>query len=125
MLMSIRRWELTELDDKARPNNPFNAFQYLFGLRHVSLVYRRRAFNAFQYLFRRYLGNLWYFTSSELKKPGIASKNFSSVSSSPRALIDQRKMRRSIEPDRPNTIPSALFSRPPIIMLKRLENLRR
>jgi len=104
MLMSIRRWELTELDDKARPNNPFNAFQYLF---------------------RRYLGNLWYFTSSELKKPGIASKNFSSVSSSPRALIDQRKMRRSIEPDRPNTIPSALFSRPPIIMLKRLENLRR
>src|SRR5258708_31926784 len=78
MPMSSRRDltdSATKLYDKVRHKNPLNEFQNT--LRMSSGKCPR------------------CFTSFELKKPGIVSKNFSSASSSPRASIDQRKMRRS------------------------------
>src|SRR6266567_7796546 len=82
--MSSRRnfsESLTELDDQVRPKNPSNASLYF--LKSSSGKSHSR-----------------YFTSFELKKPGMASKKFFSESSSPRVVIVQSKIWMSISDDR-------------------------
>ncbi|KAH9989147.1 hypothetical protein BJV77DRAFT_1018623, partial [Russula vinacea] len=79
---------MTESDDKVRSMNLFNAPQNLL---------------------RTSSGNF------ELKKPGTASKNFSTLSSSPRTPIVQSKMRISNSDDRSATVFSTAPSKPPNI----------
>src|SRR5260370_28684059 len=87
---------MTELDGNVRPKNPFNASQNLL---------------------RRLSGNLLLrsLTNFELKKPGMASKKFDILSSSPRSSIVQRKMRTSISDNCSDAVSSAAFSTPPKI----------
>ena len=59
-------------------------------------------------------GSFEVLTICELKKPGMASKNLSSLSSSPRAPIVQSKMPKSISDDRLEVISSAAFPMFPI-----------
>src|SRR6266851_9609391 len=86
MQMTSRRIlisSLTELEDKLRtkkPSNELTIFEQTIGL-------SRR-------------DSLRFFTNGDLKKPGMASKNCSSILSLPRAPIVQSKMSRSISDDR-------------------------
>ena len=93
---------VTELEDKVRPIKPSNVCQKV--LRWVRGKSRSR-----------------FLTSFELNKPGMDSKNFSSESSSPRALMVQPKIRTSISDDCFDAVSSAFFSTLPNIQrLKRL-----
>src|SRR5580698_4300677 len=89
----------TELDEEVRPINSFSVAQNV--VRSVSGKYLSISF-----------------VDSELKKPGMASKNSSSDLSSPRALIVQSKIRMSTFDDRSNMISSAAFSTPSVIQLR-------
>src|SRR6266852_1600498 len=81
---------VTNLDDVVRPMNPSNATQK-----------SSRSFSG---------KTLWRFTSLDLKKPGMASKNLSHEASSPRVLIVQSKMRMSTSNDSSDdVISSAAF----------------
>ena len=94
MEMSSRRSlteSLTELYDNVRSKNPSNVSKNLLEKSPVSRI----------------------LTNLELKKPGMASTNFSSVSSSPRAqFIVQSKIWKSISDDFSRALSSALFFKP-------------
>ncbi|KAH9978302.1 hypothetical protein BJV74DRAFT_860212 [Russula compacta] len=83
-----------ELDDKVRCKNPSNADENV----HLYPKGESRS------------GSL---TRLELMKPGMASKNFSSKSSSPSVPNVQFKIRRSITDDCFHAVPSAASSKPP------------